>query len=201
MNKELQKRVLEISYERKLSHIGSCLGVVEVLEEVDKVKKPEDIIVLDAAHGAVGYYVYLEKKGIANAEGLFEKHGVHQNRDIENQIWVSGGSLGLAASIGLGMAIANKERDVYVVTSDGAMMEGIWFEILRIKADKKVDNLRIYCNANGWGAYDPIDVDELERRVHTFCSDVVFVRTEVEGQQDHYKILTKEEYERAITDK
>jgi len=196
----MQERILEISKKKGLSHIGSSLGVGQLLEEIDKVKRPEDIIVLDEAHGALGYYVYLEEKGIADAEELFKKHGVHQNKDSENEIHVSGGSLGLAGSIALGLAIGSPDRNIYCITSDGALAEGIWWETLRLKADLSVDNLKIYVNANGWSGYDPVNVDKLEERVHFFCPDVVFIRTNIdddilieypqlEGLGGHYKTI------------
>lgn len=185
------ERILQISKDEGLSHIGSSLGVYQTLVEVKKEIQPKDILVLDAAHGALGYYVYLEELGIADAEQLFEKHGVHQSKDLDNEIYVSGGSLGLAGSIALGMALANKKRNIFVITSDGALAEGIWAETLRVKADMGVDNLRVFVNANGWSAYDAVDVDKLEQRIHATAPDVVFVRNntdtgELRGLNAHY---------------
>ena len=199
--KEVERRVLQLSYENKLSHIGSSLGVARLLEEIYQIKKPEDIIVLDEAHGALGYYALLEKYEGQDAQALLDKHGVHQNRDEQAGIHVSGGSLGLAGSISLGLAIANETRNVYCVTSDGALMEGIWFEILRLKADLQVNNLRIFVNANGWSAYGSVNVDKLEERVHSFCPDVIVRRTNSDtsfsqGLESHYKMMTKEDYKK-----
>lgn len=193
----MSEKVTKLTYENGLSHYGSSLGVYQVLKEIDKVRKEEDYIVLDEAHGALGYYVWLEEHGKGNAQELLGRHGVHQNKDGE--IKVSGGSLGLAASVGLGMAIADNSHNVYCVTSDGALAEGIWWEIFRIKADMKIDNFKVYVNSNGYGAYDAIDTDKLVERVHAFCPDVTFVHTEVNGLEDHYRKVTEEEYARAGT--
>lgn len=193
-----KERITQINYEKGLSHYGSSLGVYEVLKEIEKVKKPEDIIVLDEAHGALGYYVWLEELGIANAEELFEKHGVHQNRDVDNQIWVSGGSLGNAGAISLGMAIAKPEHDVYVIISDGGFKEGVWAETFRAARDLRITNWKPYINYNGYGGYSKIDSLDLEHEVKAlagFGFPVTIIETHVDGLQDHYRKVTKEEYE------
>jgi len=206
-NKDLKLRILDLSFKNKLSHIGSCITASGVIEEVFEIMKPNDLFVLDEGHAALALYVTLEKYKGKNAEELFHKHGVHPNKDLEAGILVSAGSLGLAGSIALGMAIADKSRDVYCVTSDGALAEGIWFEVLRVKADQKVDNLRIFCNCNRWGAYDSIETDTLIKRVQAFCPDVHFRRTNVdaypflEGQKGHYAVMTDEDYETTKTNR
>lgn len=189
-----KERIFEISKEDGNSHIGSALGVYEALKTIEDQIKPEDIIVLDAAHGSLGYFVWLEEQKGYDAHELHKEHGTHQHRDPEKGIEVSGGSLGLAAGVALGRALANKERNVWCITSDGAMAEGIWWEVLRNKADMHVDNLKVVVSANGWSAYDPVDVDKLEARVHAFCPDVLIVRTETNfgnntGLESHYKTI------------
>lgn len=188
----MKERILEISKENNLSHLGSCVGMAEVLGEVYETKKPEDIVVLDGGHAGLALYVAMEKYEGLDAEQLFKKHGVHPNKD--DNIPVSSGSLGLAGSIALGMAIANPNRDVYCLTTDGAVAEGIWWETLRIKADKKIDNFKVYVNANGWSAYGPVDIDVLEQRLHAFDSTVQVRRTNsdlphAKGLDSHYRPL------------
>src|SRR3990167_3990760 len=117
----MKDRILEISYKEKLSHIGSCITASEVIEEVFNLMQPRDLFVLDEGHAALALYVALEKYKGKDAEALFHKHGVHPNKDLDVGILVSAGSLGLAGSIALGMAMADRTRDVYVVTSDGAL--------------------------------------------------------------------------------
>ena len=188
----MRKQILTISRKEGLSHIGSCLTAYDVIKEIEIGMGPDDVFILDEGHAGLAYYVWLEEQGRANAEELFHKHGVHPNKD-EN-IKVSSGSLGLAGSIALGVALGNRDRNVYCLTSDGALAEGIWWEVLKIKADRRVDNLKIYVNANGFSAYDAVDINELEKRVRAFCPDVIFVRTkvdlpELQGLAGHYAIL------------
>lgn len=192
-----RERITQLTYENNLSHYGSSLGVYEVLKEIEKVKTPEDIIVLDEAHGAMGYYAWLEEQGVADAQKLFEKHGVHQNRDPENQIWVSGGSLGQAGAVSLGMAIADRQRDVFVIFSDGGFREGIWSECLQTAAKLKINNWKPYLNFNGFSGYEETDYEQIRKQIEGLGHPVKIIKTHVDGLQDHYRKVTEEEYRKS----
>ena len=43
--------------------------------------------------------------------------------------------------------------------SDGECAEGSVWEALRFAYENKVTNLKLYVNANGWSAYDTVDLD------------------------------------------
>ena len=76
----------------------------------------------------------------------------------------------------------------------------LW-EALRYAYDAKVDNLKIYLNANGWATYDAVDVDVLERRIKAFHPDVTYVRTTqfgLSGLDAHYTNFTEEQYKEAV---
>jgi len=188
----MTERIFEISKEDGNSHIGSALGIYETLKTIEPQMGEGDKIFLDGAHGSLGYFVWLEETSGYDAHELHREHGTHQHKDREKGIMASGGSLGLVSSVALGHALAKPEETVWCVTTDGAMAEGIWWEVLRIKADKNVDNLKIAVSANGYSAYDTVDVDKLEQRIHTFCPDVLVVRTNTDfgdnkGLDAHYK--------------
>ena len=57
----LKKRILEIAYKNKLSHLGSYLSSVEIIDEIYSKKKSEDIFILSSGHAALALYVILEK--------------------------------------------------------------------------------------------------------------------------------------------
>jgi len=188
---ENRERIFEISRMDQNSHIGSSLGIYECLKVVENQIQDDDIIVLDGAHGSLGYFVWLEEHQGYDARVLHKEHGTHQHIDLEHGIEVSGGSLGLASGVALGRALVNKDRNVWLITTDGSMAEGVNWEMLRIKADMKVDNLKVVISANGWGAFGKISIDNLEKRAHSFCPDVSVVRTNTdfegsEGQNAHY---------------
>jgi transketolase len=201
---KLERRVIDISYAHKLSHIGSCLTAVRLIDMVFQAKKKEDIFVLSNGHAGLALYVILEKWGLGDAEELFKKHGVHPNTDLEHGIYCSSGSLGHGIGIAVGMAIADKKRDVYVMMSDGECAEGSVWESLRIAGELKLENLKVIVNANGYGATDKIDTELLDMRLQYFYPTLV-QRTQLydwpdylQGVQAHYHILTKEEYEKII---
>ena len=182
----LKKRILEISKSRGLSHIGSCLSVLPILEEIYSKKRPEDKVILDNAHAHLAHLLFLRGE---IPEIRLDKYGIHCDRKAGCD--ATGGSLGLG--IGIGMALVNRGRDIHCVVSDGSMHEGSNWEALRIKDKLKLNNLKIYCNFNGYSAVAEIDRDSLVKRMRTFCEDIEVRYTqngeEFEGVQGHYRIL------------
>jgi len=204
MRNELEKRILTISYENKLSHLSSCLTSCNIIDHIYNVKKEKDVFVLGNSHAALALFVVLEKHGVANAEELAKKHGTHASRDPEHGIWVSGGSLGQAETVAVGLAMADKTRDVYLLTSDGACAEGSIWEALRIAAEQHLENLRVTVIINGQGALGKIDLDYLQARLQSFYP-VLVVRANLfdypewlQGTAGHYVVMTKEQYEEVM---
>lgn len=201
---KLEKRILQISYDKKLSHISSCLTSVSLIDNIYKIKKPNDIFILSSGHAGLALYCVLEKYEGKNAEKLFDKHGVHPNRNLEDGIYCSSGSLGSAIMVAMGMALANRKRDVYVLISDGECAEGSVWEILNIAREQKLDNLKVTVNANGTGAYGEIDIDLLEKRLQSFFplkvirTDMFQFPSYLQGFDGHYKVLSEQEYKEVI---
>src|ERR1700750_489699 len=121
----LQYRILELSYKHKLSHIGSCLGCVDVLDMIYNRRKDNEPVILSCGHAGLALYVVLEKHLGKDAEQLFLKHGVHPNKDLGDGIYCSTGSLGMGLSIAAGRALADRNKPVWCVISDGEMAEGV----------------------------------------------------------------------------
>lgn len=205
-NKDLKKRIIEISYPRKLSHLGSCLTACDIIEEIYQIKKPDEKFILSSGHAGLALYCVIEKHLGIDAEKIFKHHGVHPDRCNQCHIDCSTGSLGQGLPIAVGMALARKDRDVYCLISDGSMMEGSNWEALRIMNDKKVTNLKIYININGWGAYQKIDGKILVDRLAYFSfNNPIEIRVTksnqfpfLKGQDAHYKIMNEEEYKQAM---
>lgn len=198
------KRILDISYRNKLSHIGSCLTTVDTLHQILQIKKDHEPLILSNGHAGLALYVALEEKYGVDAEALWHEMGVHPTRDEKSQIWASSGSLGHGLGIALGMALADRERLVYVTISDGECSEGSIWEALAIARKFQVENLRIALIANGFSAYDTVDIDDLDMRVNAFYPTMM-IKTNMfaypdflQGLQGHYKVLSKEEYETCI---
>lgn len=204
MLNKLELRCLDISYRNHLTHLSSVLTSVGIIDKIYLVKKPEDKFVLSNGHAFLALAVVLEKNGKCDAEELVKRHGTHPNRDTLSDIWVSSGSLGIATSIGVGIAIANSDRDVYILLSDGECAEGVVWEALRIAGELRLENLKVIVNANSYGAYGKIDVDLLDTRLQMFYPTLVF-RTDMfkypdflQGLQGHYHQLTDGDYKELI---
>ena len=190
----MRERILEISKKHNLSHLGSCVSMVEILEAIYKVKKPNEPLVLSNGHAGLALYCALEKYEGKNAEELFEKHGVHPNRDEENGIWCSTGSLGMGVTIAVGMALADRTRDVYCTISDGECAEGSIWESFRIAQEQQLTNLKIYLNMNGWSAYretnkDLLHLDFLNSSLVNVFQTNSDINDDIKGLDSHYKTL------------
>jgi len=204
MLKELERRIIDISYKKGLSHIGSCLNAVRVIDGIYDVIKEGDKFVLSSGHSFLALAVVLEKHKGLDAEKLADEHGTHPNRNVEEGIFVSTGSLGQGLPISVGMAIADKDHLVYVVTSDGEMNEGSTWEALRIAGDLRLENLRIACIANGYSALGKVDTEVLDTRMQMFYPSMV-VKTDLfkfpswlQGLGGHYVTMTEEMYKEII---
>lgn len=202
-NKDLKKRVIEISYKHKLSHIGSCLTGVDIVEEIYQTKKSDEKFILSSGHAGLALYVVIEKHEGINAEKIFEHHGIHPDRCDQCHIYCSTGSLGQGLSIAVGMALANREKNVYCLISDGECAEGSIWEALRIWKREKLNNLHIHLNWNNWAAYRstadddellilkdwyPITIHETEINIFPFMKD----------QANHYYVMNEKDYKQAM---
>lgn len=195
-NPRLKLRIIELSHKYGLSHLGSNLTSVDIIENIYNIKKDNEPFVLSNGHAGLALYVVLEKQLGHNAEKLWVDHGVHPNRDIERGIWCSSGSLGHGLPIALGMALADRKKDVYCLVSDGESMEGSIYESNRIRLDEDIDNLKVYVNFNGTSAYRHIEY------VEGFCpEEIIATQNEFDFLKDidsHYHQLTDDEYYQAV---
>jgi len=201
---DLKERILEIAYKHKLGHLGSYLSSVDILDEIYKNKDPNDIFILSSGHASLALYVVLEKYEGRNAEELFLKHGGHPHRDEKNGIYCSTGSLGLGITVAVGRALANANRKVYVLISDGEAAEGSVWEALRFIKENNLSNIEIYANVNGYTAYDKIDIKYLVDRLKIFLPTINIRYTNVnqypflKGLNAHYHVMSEEDYKTTL---
>lgn len=194
-------RIIEISKKLKLTHVGSCLSALPIYEEIYAKKKPEDIVIADNAHSHLAHLVVAyseipeEEWENYDIESQITKYGIHC--DTRSICDASGGSLGHGLGIGIGYALADRKRDVYVIVSDGSMMEGSNWEALRIRQSLNLTNLKIYANFNGYSAVSKVNGNDLMFKMDNFAlfhDDIQYHFTdnglpELEGLQGHYKLL------------
>lgn len=193
---QLENKILEISKRHKLSHIGSCISVLPILVDIYQVKQPDDFVVLSGAHAHLAHLVVMEKyKLVENIEVLLEKYGIHCDRKAGCD--VSGGSLGHAGGNAIGLALANPQKTVYWVTTDGALEEGSEWEALQIIQDLGISNIQIHVNMNGYTAVKELTKAQrvlLEFQLQSFAGDYCTIWNTkngegFEGVQGHYKTI------------
>lgn len=201
----LSRRIIDLSYKYKLSHIGSCLTAAPIIDSMYRfMDREKDVFVLSCGHAGLGLYAVLEKWYKLDAERLLRENGVHPNRNMMNRIWCSTGSLGCGLAIAVGFALADRDRRVYCLISDGECAEGLVWESLRFIEDSDIRNIHIAVNANGYSAYGKVDLVTLEKRLNVFgvydirYSDGKELPEFMRGFDAHYRVLSKEEYEKII---
>lgn len=204
-NKDLKRRILDISYKNNLSHLGSCLSAVDIIKEIFEIKKPNERFILSSGHAGLGLYVVLEQYGSISADQISAHHGVHPDKCDTCGIDCSTGSLGQGLPIAVGIALADKKKSVYCLISDGECAEGSIWESLEIASAQRLQNLKVYVNINGWGAYGKISQSRLTEKFKIFPDVNLYIRkTKVEqfpflkGQDAHYHIMDEKDYNQAI---
>jgi transketolase len=206
LNKDLKRRIIEIAYKNKLSHLGSYFSCVDTIEYIfDRQMEKDDIFILSNGHAALAQYVVLEKHYGIDAEVLFNKHGGHPHLDEVNHIYGSTGSLGMGLPLAVGRALANPKRKVHVMVSDGECAEGSIWEALRYIADKPITNILVYVMVNGYSAYNTIPIASLRNRLNAFDNGTITIvncTSEhfpfLHDLNAHYHIMKEEDYKIAM---
>lgn len=170
--KQLRKRILELTYESHLSHLGSCITAVDLIDVIYSIKRKDEKFILSNGHAGIALYSILEKYGYLKDHKIIRKLNIHPDRNIKHDIHVSTGSLGQGLPIALGMALADKARNVYCMLSDGECTEGSIWEAFRVACETKAYNLKIIINANGWSAYNKVNLPYLIKRIKAFGFNV-----------------------------
>jgi transketolase len=194
------KRIIDITYQEKLSHLSSCLSAWPIINEIYNKKLPDDVFILSNGHAGLALYCELEARYGIDPVALLHKHGIHPGKDLENHIWCSTGSLGSGLPIAVGHALADRQKNVWCLISDGEAAEGSIWESLRFIHTAKLLNLHVYVNINGMSAYEYLDVEYLIRRLVTFLPRIHIRVSEptkfqfAEGLLTHYYVLKPEDY-------
>jgi len=200
MNK-IARRIIDITYQEKLSHLSSTLSAAPIIEEIYNEKKDDEVFILSNGHAGLALYCVLEERYGIDPVMLLHKHGIHPGKDLENKLYCSTGSLGSGLPIAVGRALANRDKNVYCMISDGEAAEGSIWESLRFVHNQKLDNLKIYANINGMSAYEYLDIDYLIDRLLCFY-DKINIRVSdptkfdfAEGLLTHYYVMKPEDYD------
>jgi transketolase len=200
--KKNEKRILDITYQERLSHLSSTLSALPIIEEIYAEKKEDEVFILSNGHAGLALYVVLEDRYGIDAVELLHKHGIHPGKDLENKLYCSTGSLGSGLPIAVGHALADRSKNVYCMISDGEAAEGSIWEALRFVHTAKLDNLKIYANINGMSAYEYLDTEYLINRLTTFLPTINIRKSDpvefsfAKGLLTHYYVMKPGDYQR-----
>lgn len=149
------------------SHLGGSLSAIEIMAVLYgevlnyDVKKPLDInrdrFIPSKNHCVLAHIPALAEAGFIDKEEIleFQKDGGRLTGYPQRQeigLEYSGGSLGMAISVGIGLALSSKEKRVnnhiYILMGDGELNEGSIWEAFMSAAHYKLDNLTAIIDRN-----------------------------------------------------
>ncbi len=169
ISNDLRKKIIEISYEAKTSHIGSMLSCIDILTVLYFYKmnledwNNRDVFILSKAHAELALYVTLARKNIFEDKLLYgfnKNNGTlpgHLDKFSVKGVEVSAGSLGHGFNMGLGIAHGFKlqklNRKVYCVIGDGEMQEGSIWEGAMFAPKFGLNNFTVFLDYNNQQGY------------------------------------------------
>lgn len=161
--KRMRVNALKMAFSagRTGAHLGGAMSCMEILaalycEELhQKPLQPtfqeRDRFIPSKAHCVLAWYAALHEAGWINSDELatFEKNGTffagHPAVNMEHGIEYSGGSLGMALGVGIGIALNAKYNKLnyrtFILLGDGELDEGSNWEAFLAAPHFKLDNL------------------------------------------------------------
>lgn len=152
----------------KSSHVGTCLSIADILytlyfkilniDPANPAKYDRDKFILSKGHGSAALYATLAERGFFPKEYLDRYYidgGLlpgHLDRELTPGVEASTGSLGHGLSIGVGMAMANRQTNnpgrVIALLGDGECNEGSVWEAVMLASTLRLNNLTAIIDYN-----------------------------------------------------
>lgn len=196
-NKDLRRKIVELTSAVGYPHVGTALSMVEILSaifasiDVKKIKDwspNRDRLVMSKGHGAVGLYVVMQKYDLLTERQLgsysengtlLAGHATHFVHGIEH----STGALGHGLPVGVGMAIGLHSKKsaarVFVVVGDGELNEGSNWEAIMLAGHLGLGNLVVLVDSNGIDQMGKVEdccgIEPLSRKFESFRFSVIEV--------------------------
>ena len=150
----LRKRILELSLNVSALHVGGSFSSAEIIQTIFELKdKKKDKFILSKGHVGILLYCILEQKGILkkkDVDNYCKKNGflgVHPEKYIDG-VEASTGSLGHGLGISAGLAMSKKYKNLFVLCSDGELMEGSLWESVLMISSFKLNNIILIVDNN-----------------------------------------------------
>jgi transketolase len=166
---DIRKDIIRMIHQSKAGHPGGSLSAADIVTalyfHVMKIdpQNPDweerDRFILSKGHACPVWYAALAERGyfeMKQLDTLRKFHSILQGHpDMKKTpgIDMTSGSLGNGLSLGIGMALAAKQKrqsyDVYVMLGDGEIQEGMVWEAAMSGAHYHLDNLTAIVDYNG----------------------------------------------------
>lgn len=149
------------------SHLGGSLSCIEIMavlygevlnvDPKDPLNPDRDRFIPSKNHCVLSHIPALAEKGFISREETleFQKDGGRLTgypKRPEIGLEYSGGSLGMAISVGVGLALSarakSRNNDIYILMGDGELNEGSIWEAFMSAAHYKLDNLTAIIDRN-----------------------------------------------------
>ncbi len=179
---DARKKVLELIYKAKTSHIGSNFSCIDILTVLfNKIDLDKDKFILSAGWKAASLYYFLWKKGRITEEELNSycqpnSKFIGLAEPITKDIIYAGGSMGQGLAAGCALAWSKQQRNqdgkIYVLESDGGMQVGINWEAAWFANQHKLDNLVLLIDCNKFQAMGEtkniLNMKDLDQKLKSF---------------------------------
>lgn len=173
ISRRMRGELVEMSHTADAMHLGSSLSCVDIfvalyyggclnIDPKNPCAATRDRVILSKGHASMTFYTVLADTGFFSKDLLktFNKTGSHltehPNLGALPGIEATAGSLGHGLSMGLGMALAGRNRHlpfrVFVIMSDGECNEGSVWEAAMLAPAQKIENLVVIIDFNRWQA-------------------------------------------------
>lgn len=193
---EARKKIIEMKYKSKSSHIGSAFSVLDILiylyfKKLDLIGKNRDRLILSKGHASSALYVTLWLKDIIKTEEIDNyyvnggKLPGHIDRKVSPLLDASSGSLGHGLSIGAGMALSYKidniTNRIYIILGDGELDEGSIWEAAIFISRENLDNITIVVDYNKLQGYEETEKIFSYNKIKKMWEALNFEVLEVDG--------------------
>lgn len=199
----MRRTVLEMAYVGSTVHIACAFSIIELLTVLyryhlrypgnDPRAEGRDYLVLSKGHGVMAQYACMHELGWledSDIQSYFKDgtvlKGLSDSRVVGLE--VTSGSLGHGFSVGVGIALGLKRKGVdqrvYAIVGDGELNEGPIWEGSLVAAHRRLNNLMIIVDKNGFQAMgktdDVLSLGDLQAKFSSFG----FETLEVDGHDE-----------------
>ncbi len=190
--KNIRKNIIEAGFKSKSAHYGGSLSCVELLTYVFSIFKKENLenrdrLILSKGHCALGLYAVLAEFNYITKEELltFNTNGSdfpsHCVKNLEKNIELSSGSLGMGLGYAIGQAVALRKKrldnKIYVLSGNGEANEGSFWEAVMFIGANKLNNIILIIDNNKMQldgfSKDILDIKDWKNKFSSFGFEAI----------------------------